>query len=361
MPYYKRPSRFSKHWKKYAAARKIQRKWRKRRRAPVHNQRYSHVSNQLVSRTTQGKRNTKSLRSRVSALEVGAKKSHTFKIFEKQEILSYGIAGAADGQLGLNAAFQGWLRIPTKSMVGEIQQPAGDTTIESQVRDGHEVFVRSAKIKFEIETIRPSPTLTDASAVSLVGMLKQSDFNVRCCFTILRDTMASQESDQSTSVPRGHEITPGLRPLESLYTKAQPGYDVNSNNTMISEDYSLGMAGDTNFGCSNSFKSYSGSNRYKCVHQQVITLNSLNPRRSIEHTLVINSKLRYMLGAQDPADNPTAPSDPLNKNYLLFLSTTFSTNPLSSTNNNSIPNPALRMLMRPSVSKLAIRTYFTDS
>lgn len=330
------------------------RRVRRRRRRTVHNQRYNSVNNALVSRTLQGKRRANTLKNRVAALEVGSKKHHNFLGFRSQQILSYGVATMSSGQFGIAPSQLGFLRIPPKNTAGEIQN--GSSVIEDQVRSSDEVFVKSALIRFQLETYRPSPLLTDASAIALVPMLKQSDMHTRVVFTILKDKFPALPTGQSTSEPNPHSSTPGERPLEQIYERA--GYfDAADNNTMITTDYSPGGGANTNYGADNSQHSYDGPNRYKIVHQETITLNSLTPRKLVKHRLVINKRLKYMAAAQQEGD-PIQPSDPLNCNYLLFLTTTASINPLD---NHNIPNPALAMLEPPTVSLLNIRTYFTDS
>lgn len=340
------------------AAGVIGRAWRRRRarrgRNRINNQRYNRVTNKLVSRTLQGKRNSKTLKSRVSALEVGSKKHHDFLGFRPQQILSYGVATMPAGDFGTAPSDLGFLRIPTKNTAGEIQN--GSSVIEDQVRNGDETFVKSALIRFMLETYKPGPLLSDASAVSLPPMMSQKDWATRVVFTILKDRFPSLPTGQSTSEPNPHSTTPGERPLEQIYERAGY-YDAADNNTMITSDYSPGGGANTNYGADNALHSYDGPGRYKIVHQETITLNSLTPRKLVKHRLVINKRLKYMAAAQQEGD-PTQPSDPLNVNYLLFLTTTASINPLD---NHTIPPPALLMLEPPTISLLNIRTYFTDS
>lgn len=345
-----RPSRFRPHaYKRWRGARRIQRFWRRRRPRRVHNQRYNRVSNQLKSRTIKGARNPKSLRNRVKALEVSAKKHNDVLEYRKVPILSYGTATNISGQFG-----DDFLRIPPKNTFGEITPSDAPELAEDMVRDGDEVFIKSALIKFQLNTYTPGPGLSPADYLTWVQNVAQNQslMHTRVVFTILQDMRPSQNDGQSTSVPNALPTLAGERPLESIYRRAGL-YNQANNATMITFDTTMG---DTNYGADNALMSYD-TGRFKKVHQSTITLNSLTPSKLVEHRLVINRRAKYMQASQQSGD-PSAPSYPVNFNYLLFLSTTSSVAP---SGNLDVPESILDLCRPPTIDKLSIRTYFTDS
>lgn len=345
--------------KRNAAAKRVRDYYRKRkktkRKTRTHNQKYDKVQNVLTSTTVQGKQAGKTLASRVKALETGSKKHHTWHQFAPQPILAYGCATMPSGRFLAGPSNLGMLRIPPKSIAGEIQN--GSSVSEQQVRNGDETYIKSVRIQFMLETFRPGPLLSDASQNQLVTLMSQKDWHSRIVFTIVKDRFPALPTGQSTSVPNPHSSTVGERPLEQLYERA--GYfDAADNNTMITSDFSAGGGGNTNYGQDLALKSYDGPNRYQICHQETIVLNSLTPRKLVKHTLVINKSARYVESPQQEG-SPTLPSDPTNLGYLGFLTTQNSINPLEDI--NGIPDQALRMLSGPSVSCLSTRCYFIDT
>lgn len=322
---------------------------KRRARRTVHNQRYSRVSNQLKSKTVKGSRNPKSLRNRVKALEVSAKKhSDTFQ-FRKVPILSYGTATNISGQFG-----DDFLRLPKKNTFGEITPSDAPELAEDLVRDGDEVFIKSALIQFQLNTYTPSPGLSPADYLTWVQNVAQNQslMHTRVVFTILQDMRPSQNDGQSTSIPNDLPTIAGERPLESIYRRAGL-YNQANNATMVTCDAAMG---DSNYGADNALMSYD-STRFKKVHQSTIILNSLTPSKQVEHRLVINRRAKYMVESQQ-SGNPSAPSYPVNFNYLLFVSTTAS---IDSTCNLDVPSTILDLCRPPTMDKLSIRTYFTDA
>lgn len=332
------------------AAGVIGRAWRRRRaRRTVYNQRYNSVSNQLRSRTVKGPRRPKSLANRVRALEVSAKKHNDVLEFRKVPILSYGTATNISGQFG-----DDFLKIPPKNTFGEITPSDAPELAEDLVRDGDEVFIKSALIKFKVNTWTPTPGLSAADYLTWLQNIGQNQglMHTRVVFTILQDMRPSVNDGQSTSVPNDLPQLVGERPLESIYRRSGL-YNQANNNTMITCDPT---DGDTNYGADNALQSYD-TGRFKKVHQSTILLNSLTPSKQIEHRLVINRRAKYMVQSQQ-SGNPSAPSYPVNFNYLLFLSTTQSIDP---TCNLDVPDTILDLSRPPTIEKLSIRTYFTDS
>lgn len=331
----------------------IARAWRRRRRrqAPrtVYNQRYNRVSNQLRSKTVKGSRNPKSLKNRVKALEVSAKKHNDVLEFEKVPILSWGTATNISGQFGDN-----FLRIPPKNTFGEISPSDAPELAEDMIRDGDEIFIKSALIKFKLNSFTPNPGLSDADYLTWVQNVAQNQglMHTRIVFTILQDMRPSQNDGQSTSSPNALPQLVGERPLESIYRRSGL-YNQANNNTMITCDTT---DGDSNYGADNALQSYD-TGRFKKVHQSTILLNSLTPSKQVEHRLVVNRRAKYMVQSQQ-SGNPAAPSYPVNFNYLLFLSTTSS---IDRTCNLEVPPTILALCRPPTIEKLSIRTYFTDS
>ncbi len=354
MPYGKKykyfPKEYAYHKRKHKAARKIQRAYRNRRLSrSVHNQRYNHVSNQLRSRTVKGVRNSKSLKNRVKALEVSAKKHWDVLEYRKVPILSWGTATNISGQMG-----DSFLQIPNKNTFGEITPSDAPRYAEDMVRDGDDIFIKSALIKFRVNTYSPVPGLADADYTTWVQNIAQNQslMHTRVVFTILQDMRPSVNDGQSTSAPQPLPQGAGERPLESIYRRSGD-YNQATNGTMITCDTTIG---DTNYGADNALMSYD-TTRFKKVHQSTVLLNSLTPSKQIEHRLVINRKAKYMVASQQSGD-PLAPSYPVNFNYLLFLSTTAGIDP---TCNLDVPETFLDLSRPPTVDKLSIRTYFTDS
>lgn len=346
-----RPSRFSSRWRKYSSARKIQRRWRKYRRKPkrtVHNQRYNRVQNQLRSVTVRGKRNPRSLSNRLAALEVSGKKRHDTLQFPAVTIHSWGVATNQPGQF-----MDDFLRIPPKSITGTIPIGEASEISESNVRDGAEVFIKSALIQFRLNTYQPHPRPTDAS-YNLYAALPVMFFHQRVVFTILQDMRPSASDGLSSSVPNTLPTIVGERPLESIYRRSGD-FDQTNNTTMITCDTTLG---NTNYSADNSLLSYD-STRFKKVHQSTITLNALTPSKHVEHRLIINRRAKYMEVEQQSGD-PTTPNYPVNFNYLLFLSTQGGID--AQCNLLAPPNVLQGGIVRPpSVDCASVRLYFTDS
>lgn len=344
-----RPSRFRpRAYGRWKSARKIQR-WYKRKRRPVANQRYNPVSNKLTSYTRKGMAHPKTLKNRVKALEVSAKKHWDVKSYRKVTIHSWGVATNIQGQFG-NA----FLQIPSKNTLGEITPSDAPELAEDMVRDGDEVFIKSALIKFRLNTYESAAGLSQADYGTYVAQVANNLplFHVRVVFTILQDMRPSIQTLLSTSENNPLPQAVGMRPLETLYEKAGL-YNSTSPNTQITCDTT---SGDTNYGADNALMSYD-SGRFKKIHQSTIILNAMNPSKQVSHRLLINRRAKYMVSSQAEGD-PLAPSYPLNFNYLLFLSTTAS---IDSVCNTQIPALVLALMRPPSIDKLSIRTYFTDS
>lgn len=349
MPYRRRKTAFS-HWHKKAS--KIQRAYRSyRKRKPkrtVHNQKYNSVQNKYVSKTVKGTKNPKSLSNRLKALEVSAKKHHDTLQFRPVQILSWGCATNIAGQY-----MDDFLKVPTKNVAGEIQN--GSSVAEDQVRDGDEIYLKSALIQFQLNTYTPTPGLSDSDYNLYLG-LNQPFFHTRVVFTILQDMRPSQNDGQSTSQPNALPQVPGERPLESIYRRSGD-FDQADNSTMITCDSTAPTPmGDSNYGADNALLSYDSS-RFKKVHQESIVLNAITPSKLIKHRLVINRRAKYMVAPQQSGD-PLLPSSPINFNYLLMLSTTASIDP---TCNLDTPETLLALLRPPTVSKGSCRLYFTDA
>lgn len=338
------------------AASKIGRAWRKSRsrrrtraRRPVHNQRYNPVSNHLSSYTRKGKSKPRTLKNRVKALESSANKHWDVLEYRKVPILSYGTATNISGQFG-----DDFLQIPDKNTFGEITPSDAPRFAEDMVRDGDTVFIKSALIKFRLNTYSPMPGLSDADYTTWVTNIanNQALMHTRVVFTILQDMRPSVDDGQSTSAPNDLPSLAGERPLESIYRRAGD-YNQANNATMITCDTAIG---DSNYGADNALQSYD-SQRFKKIHQSSILLNSLTPSKQVEHRLLINRQAKYMVASQQSGD-PSAPSYPVNFNYLLFLSTTSGIDP---TCNLDVPETFLELTRPPTIDKLSIRTYFTDA
>jgi len=333
----------------------IARAWRrnrKRRKAkprPVHNQRYNRVSNHLSSYTRKGKSKPHTLKARVAALETSAKKHWDVKSYRKVTIHSWGVATNIQGQFG-----DAFLQIPSKNTLGEITPSDAPELAEDMVRDGDDIFIKSALIKFRLNTYESAVGLSQADYGTYVAQVANNLplFHVRVVFTILQDMRPSLQTLLSTSEPNPLPQAVGMRPLESIYEKAGL-YNSTSPNSMITCDTT---SGDTNYGADNCLQSFD-SLRFKKIHQSTIILNHLTPSKQISHRLLINRKAKYMVASQAEGD-PLAPSYPLNFNYLLFLSTTAS---IDTQCNLQVPAQVLALMRPPSIDKLSIRTYFTDS
>lgn len=337
-----RPSRFKP--KRYARWRK---KYRKKR--PVLNQRYNRVSNKLTSYTRKGASRPKTLRNRVKALEVSANKHWDVKQYRKVTIHSWGVATNIQGQFG-----NSFLQIPSKNTLGEISPSDAPELSEDMVRDGDDVYIRSCMIRFRLNTYESAAGLSQADYGTYVAQVANNLplFHVRVVFTILQDMRPSIQTLLSTSEPQPLPQAVGMRPLETLYEKAGL-YNSTSPNSMITCDTT---SGDTNYGCDNALMSFD-STRFKKVHQSTIILNHLTPSKQVSHRLLINRRAKYMVSSQAEGD-PLAPSYPLNFNYLLYVSTTASIDPVC---NIQIPAAVLNLMRPPSIDKVSIRTYFTDS
>lgn len=356
MPYRSRNTAYASWHKKASKIQKAYRSYRKRKsryrsKRSVHNQKYNKVSNALTSRTVKGTRYPKSVLNRLKALEVSGKKHNDVLEFRKVPILSYGTATNISGQFG-----DDFLKIPSKNTFGEITPSDAPELAEDLVRDGDEVYIKSALIQFRLNTYTPSVT-TGASATDYLTWVQnvaqnQGLMHTRVVFTILQDMRPSQNDGQSTSVPNPLPTIVGERPLESIYRRAGL-YNQANNATMITCGTPIG---NTNYGSDLSLLSYD-TGRFKKVHQSTIILNSLTPSKQVSHRLVINRRAKYMQASQQSGD-PSAPSYPVNFNYLLFLSTTASIDP---TCNLEVPPSILALSNPPTIDKLSIRTYFTDS
>lgn len=338
-----RPSRWQpkkyKRWKRMGGRRKAR---------TVHNQRYTSVSNKLRSKTVKGPRNAKSLRHRVAALEVSGKKYHDVLQLPKVNIHSWGTSTNIQGQF-----LDDFLKIPLKSITATIPLGAATEISETNVRDGAEIYIKSALIKFRLNTYTPTVRPTDAS-FNIYSDLPVPFFHVRVVFTILQDMRPSLSDGTSSSVPNPLPQIVGERPLESIYRRAGD-FDQTNNNSMITCDTT---SGNDNYGAANALLSYD-STRFKKVHQSVIQMNAITPSKHVEHRLVINRRAKYMEAPQQSGD-PTTPNYPLNFNYLMFLSTTASIDPTCNTN---VPTSLFtgNILHPPTVDLASARLYFVDS
>lgn len=336
-----RPSRFKP--KRYARWRK---KYRPKRK--VNNQKYNRVSNKLTSKTVKGSRNPRSLKKRVSALEVGSKGHWDIKIFRPHNIMSWGTTANISGQFG-----DGFLNIPPLRDDDTIDPALAPAYSLDMFRDNDECFVKSCRIRFRVRglTCSAATALTDASYNQFVAGICLNPIALHCrvVFTILQDMRPSLVSPDSTSVPNPLPITVGMRPLESIYEKAHD-YTQTNDMTMITCD---NVSNDTNWGAANALLSYD-STRFKKIHQSVIQLTQNNPQALVDHTLVLNKRLKYMPSAQQ---EEAGADYPLNTNYFLFLSSTTGVDPHC---NLEVPADILALCRPPSLDKLSIRTYFTS-
>jgi len=355
MPRYGRPSRFSSKWKKWSSARKIQRAYRKRRtRRTQNNQRYNRVSNKLTSHTIQGARNPKSLKNRVKALEVSAKKYHDTKQYRPIPILSYGTTGSIPGMFA-----DDFLKVLPLDPDDTLDAGYAPKVALDNVRDGDEIYAKSVSIKFRVRGLRPSPMTVnhDASYNMWVGgiALNPLALHTRVIFTILRDTRPSVVASDGTSRPNLIPQDFGLRPMESI-TEKLDGYDQTVSNSMITCGAPpLGVPTDSNFGAMNCLLSYDSS-RFKKIHQECIKLDCINPSKVCQHRLVLNKRLKFMVSSQNSGTG-TQPNYPINTNYLLFLTTTTSVDPVCNVN---VPRSLLALCDPPTVDKISTRLYFTD-
>lgn len=332
MPRFGRPSRFKpRAYKRYKAARQIQRAFRLRRcRSLVrrsNRQRYNSQRN--TSTTTVGSyRKKKTLRKRVSALEVSSKKHHDIVSLTPELV-----------------TWNGTDLIPSKNSydtVLAIQGPLNDGTANAQLdedeqRESDTIHCTSIRFKGTLHGVRPQD-LGAIDAEGTMGVWAATQMQRLChskfTITILRDTRPS-----AVNVATGDsEVNP---------------LPVGAAEIAISTLYSATLTGGNQlqfFGANNSLRNYKNS-RFKLMHQEMIETSFQKPNKDFSISLKIDKKLKYVppRGGTPPPQN--VPAKPYNYGICFFVTCVTPPAPVS----------WATALSPPSLSQKTARTYFTDT
>lgn len=358
MPSFRRPSRFKpRAYKRYRAARNIQRFWRKRKRT-------YRSSTQKTSNIRLGRRTGKlSLSKRLTRLETSSNKHYDYILSRDTgvAIASYGVENGTN----THESFSQMLAIQPRHVNGDIPPVSGSARgTERNTREGPELFVKKIRLRGRILGIRPNSydntrhcllSYTDAVTATVYNVPYVATTNPalkaacqsRVSIVVLKDNRASTIHPTTGKF----EVNPlpispqspleGMFMLEGLTTN-------NSLNTM---------------GLSSAMRNYT-SNRFSIVHQSVLTFDYLHQAKWFDITINVNKKVIYQPVA-DGATGAVGNTDPVNLNYLFYVSSV--PNETAKIVDFVLPDvsvdPAVpvNLLLMPNLQMLSSRTYFTES
>lgn len=291
---------YSRRWR---AARTLQRAFRKRKGRKIA-QRYNRTRNVNYSRLGKRTSNKKSLKKRVSALEVTAKHHHD-KVSNTSEVIGWN--GTA-----LNVARNSY------SGLLAVQGPKSDNTFEpesklseDECRNNDEIYCNSVRIRGKlrgvtvVDGILPDglTTMTEAST-----QLMKRLCSTRVWIHILQDRrpfkMDAIGNAEVNPLPSG---TTGHTAVEEAYQNSPP--------TFLSSQLQF-------FGPEVALRSYETGNRFKIISSQCIPTTFNNPEKFFDISVKIDRKLKYVAarpaapGGASPANPPTVP---YNYNLLVFF------------------------------------------
>lgn len=327
MPYSKRPSRFKpRAYKRYRAARTLQR-FVRRRRARRGRQRYNSQRN--VSTTKLGRYSKKkTLKKRVAALEVSAKK-HSDYVSLTPELVVWNGTDLLASKNSYDTLFS-------------IQGPLNDGTQnnlldENEQRESDTIHCTSIRLKGTLHGVRPQ----DLGAITAEGTMgvwaatkMQQLCHTKFTISILLDKRPSS-INPATGEAEVNDLPAG------------------ANEIAISTIYAKTLTGTSQlqfFGAQNSMKSYKNA-RFKLLHQEAIETSFQKPNKSFDISYKVNKTLKYVAaraGVPPPANPPSKPY-----NYGLVVFITCVTPPVEIS--------WATALSPPSLSEKTSRVYFTDS
>lgn len=319
----KRLKGFAHAKKKYRAARKIQKYFRK------HRQRTNSQRN--VSTTKLGNRGrNRTLKSRVRALETGSNK-HFDQISNTVELL--GATGT-----DLNAS-----KVSFQTLLA-VQGPLCDATAgnaqldESEQRMNDIIFAKSVRIRGVLTGTRPQDLATPVSqTMNEFGCEKMKTIcATRMWISILLDKRPSMVDGLGNSQVNPLPTTAGETCLESVYQSQAPTAGSPSLLTL--------------WGPENALRSYNSS-RFKIVHQECIVTSMTHPRKYFDIKYKINRKLKFVEARYGSPAPPNPPQVPYNYNLLVVFTC----------NSPSVPILWATELSPPMLNLKSSRLYFTDS
>lgn len=343
-----RPSRWKpRAYKRYRAARNIQRAWRRRKGG-----RRTKTTNFRVGRP----RGAGSLRSRVKKLEGSTKKhyDYVFQIAAGQPLNEDGSNTFAP----TNESFSQILAIQPYNGDGTVPPLSGAARgTEANCREGHDVWCSKVRLRGLVQGIRlQDPRLTrdcvdvvpplniEVTPFHLNEVLRQA-CQSRVHITILQDKFpATLDPTTGFFEPNPLPVNP-QNPLQSIYQ----AYQLTTQNTLMT------------LGPDAALRNYT-SNRFKVVHHEVMQFSADHTRKWFDITLNVNKKLQFR-----PRTSPTGPqgnTDPVNYNLLCYFSTVPNETALIGDPGYQLPNGAgvqTPLLRQPNLSQLSSRTYFTEA
>lgn len=344
MPYRFRRRRFLRRRR----PRFLRKRWKKKRKT------YYDKKNNTYNSTV-GKRGRRStLRSRVRRLESTTKKHYDYVSPRTTgELISW---NGTDLNAPTNESFSSILAIQGRTSDGSIPPVSGSAkATDENTREGDNVFCTKVRLRGMISGMRPNPDISGAieewhaasgSGTGIIGTCLQMQQSIQsACSTrvhlvILKDRRPSRIDPASGESEVNPLPTNPNNPLESLFQKYQ-----------LTNDNTLGT-----LGMDSALRSYT-SNRFTIVHHEVIQTSMTAPRKWFDVTLKVNKVLRYSL--PNPGGGPTAGTDPLNVNYLVYFAAVPSE--LRVLADPAYSLDGVPLLLQPKVSMLSSRTYFRET
>lgn len=366
MPY-GRPSRFKpKAYRRFRAARRIQRAFRRRRGKRTYRSSSQRTSNVRIGRRT-GKL---SLSKRVSRLEISSKKHYDYML-SRANGTPIAPLGAVNGGT-TNESFSQMLAIQPRNGDGTIPPVSGSARgTERNTREGMEIFCTKVRLRGRILGIRPNDTdevkncshavilnqPPELGSVTLYNVPHMRDSAVRSACLSRVHVCVLQDKRPSTIDPVTGEYEPNPLPVNPMNTIQ--GLYLEEGLTTNNSLETLGM--------DSALRNYT-SNRFKLVHKSVLQFDFLHPSKWFDITINVNKKLVFK--APPAGTGAVGNTDPVNYNLLFYVSSVpaevnHAQLPEFVMNDNTpippLPAIAVNLLLQPNLQMLSSRTYFRES
>lgn len=341
----------------YKQVRRRMRLKRTRRKRTYRNTK-NKTSNALI-----GKRGVHlTLRSRIKRLEISAKKHYDYMLSRPQGT-PIGPPGADNGTV-TNETFSQMLAIQPVHTDGTIPAISGSVVAtERNTREGMEIFCTKVRLRGRILGIRATDvektkncvyTFTDAiTGTNFVQEWFNRSTAIRAACQTRIHIMVLQDTRPSTIDPATGVYEPNPLPVQP-FNALQGLYSIEG----ITVNNSL-----ETLGMDSALRNYH-NNRFKIVHNQVLTFDYLHPAKWFDISINVNRKLKFK---PPVGTGPQGNSDPVNYNLLFYVSAVpaeadHAASPQFVMNDVSVsPYVAVNLLQQPNLQMLSSRTYFKET
>lgn len=333
-------------------------RFRKRLRKRTYRNTKNKTSNALI-----GKRSVHlTLRSRIKRLEISSKKHYDYMLSRPTGV-PIEAKGASNGTV-TNESFTQMLAIQPTHTDGTIPAISGSVVAtERNTREGMEIYCTKVRIRGRILGIRAADADKTKNCVynftdAITGTnFVQEWFNrataIRAACQSRVHIMVLQDTRPSTIDPATGVYEPNPLPVQP-FNALQGLYSI--------EGITINNSLET-LGMDSALRNYH-NNRFKVVHNQVLTFDYMHPAKWFDISINVNRKLKYK---PPVGTGPQGNSDPVNYNLLFYVSaipaeTAHAASAQFVMNDVSVnPYVPVNLLAQPNLQMISSRTYFRET